>query len=169
VLKWDTLSPGEKRAAVALAAMLPGYVNAVFVAEHLAEAIAWQRGELTDEQLMARTGWTLNATPEQYADMALRSAEEAGIDPVQWLDAMKGAYEEQRAIAAELQSETMHQSSRDPDEFWKIVNANTWPEDFEEPGPAGRPQDLESGQEGPQAPDASGRREPPEEPRKPEA
>ncbi|MEV7971341.1 hypothetical protein AB0O34_35920 [Sphaerisporangium sp. NPDC088356] len=133
MLKWDTLSPEEKRAAVALAAMLPGYVNAVFVAEHLAEAIAWQRGELTDEQLMELTGWTFNATPEEYADMALRSAEEAGIDPVEWLDAMKGAYEEQRAIAAELQEQSMHQTARRPDEFWRIVNANTWPEDFDEP------------------------------------
>ncbi|WP_424535447.1 hypothetical protein ACOZ38_35900 [Sphaerisporangium viridialbum] len=149
MLKWDTLSPEEKRAAVALAAMLPGYVNAVFVAEHLAEAIAWQRGELTDEQLMELTGWAFNATPEQYADMALRSAEEAGVDPVEWLDAMKGAYEEQRAIAAELQEQSMHQTTRRPDEFWQIVNANTWPEGFDEPDTALGP-------------------EPPEPPKKPE-
>ncbi|GII67171.1 hypothetical protein Skr01_72560 [Sphaerisporangium krabiense] len=138
MLKWDTLSPGEKRAAVALAAMLPGYVNAVFVAEHLAEAIAWRRGELTDEQLLERTGWAFNATPEQYADMALRSARRAGVDPVEWLDAMKGAYEEQRAIAAELEArETPRRTrrgARDSD-FWEIVNANTWPDISDEPTP----------------------------------
>ncbi|RCG23435.1 hypothetical protein DQ384_34345 [Sphaerisporangium album] len=134
MLKWDTLSPGEKRAAVALAAMLPGYVNAVFVAEHLAETIAWRRGELTDEQLLARTGWKFNATPEQYADMALRSAQAAGIDPVEWLDAMKDAYEEQRAIAAELEAHS-NRPKESPDEFWKIVNANTWPDIPGEPQP----------------------------------
>jgi hypothetical protein len=128
VLKWDTLSPGEKRAAVALAAMLPGYVNAVFVAEHLAEAIAWQRGELTDEELVERTGWILNASPEQYAEMAIRSAEEAGVDPVEWLEAMKGAYAEQRAIAAELQRQGDRRATAGPDTFWDIVNANTWPD-----------------------------------------
>ncbi|MFC4590939.1 hypothetical protein [Sphaerisporangium corydalis] len=145
MLKWDTLSPGEKRAAVALAAMLPGYVNAVFVAEHLAEAIAWQRGELTDQELSEQTGWTLNATPEQYADMALKSAEEAGVDPVEWLDAMKGAYEEQRAIAAELQEQSMHQTARRPDEFWQIINANSWPEGLEDQAtePSKKPEDPE--------------------------
>ncbi|MDH2429741.1 hypothetical protein [Sphaerisporangium sp. TRM90804] len=128
MLKWDRLSPGEKRAAVALAAMLPGYVNAVFVAEHLPEAIAWQRGELTDDQLMERTGWVLNATPEEYAEMAITAARRAGVSPVEWLDAMKGAYPEQRAIAAELQQEGMRQSARRPDDFWQIINANTWPD-----------------------------------------
>ncbi|MFC6084922.1 hypothetical protein [Sphaerisporangium aureirubrum] len=128
MLKWDTLSPGEKRAAVALAAMLPGYVNAVFVAEHLTEAIAWQRGELTDDELVARTGWILNATPEQYAEMAIRSAQAAGVDPVEWLEAMKGAYTEQRAIAAELQRQGDRQATAPPDDFWAIVNANTWPD-----------------------------------------
>ncbi|MEU8271527.1 hypothetical protein AB0B89_30750 [Sphaerisporangium sp. NPDC049002] len=156
MLKWDTLSPEEKRAAVALAAMLPGYVNAVFVAEHLAEAIAWQRGELTDEQLTELTGWRFNATPEQYADMALRSAEEAGIDPVEWLDAMKGAYEEQRVIAAELQEQSMRQAARRPDEFWRIVGANTWPEGFDEP-------DASLSPEPPEPP------EPPKKPGEPEA
>lgn len=128
MLKWHTLSPGEKRAAVALAAMLPGYVNAVFVAEHLAEAIAWQRGELTDEQLMERTGWILNATPEQYAEMAIRAADAAGVDPVEWLEAMKGAYSEQRAIAAELERQGGRRPKGRADEFWDIVNANTWPD-----------------------------------------
>jgi hypothetical protein len=133
VLKWDTLSQGEKRAAVALAAMLPGYVNAVFVAEHLAETIAWQRGELTDQELLDRTGWTFNATPEQYADMAMRSAEKAGIAPVEWLDAMRVAYEEQRAIAAALQEQSVRRTADRPGEFWEIINANTWPESSQEP------------------------------------
>ncbi|MCW2879165.1 MAG: hypothetical protein JWQ95_3265 [Sphaerisporangium sp.] len=143
MLKWDTLSQGEKRAAVALAAMLPGYVNAVFVAEHLADAIAWQRGEISDEELVERTGWTFNATPEQYADMAIRSAEEAGIDPVEWLDAMKSAYEEQRAIAAELQEESTRQTADHPEEFWQIINANTWPEVSEEPESSDPPRNPE--------------------------
>ncbi|WP_248965332.1 hypothetical protein [Sphaerisporangium perillae] len=140
MLKWDELSPGEKRAAVALAAMLPGYINAVFVAEHLAETIAWQRGELTDEDLMERTGWKFNATPEQYADMAMRSAQEAGVDPVEWLDAMKGAYEEQRAIAAELQEQSVQRAAGSPDEFWQIINANTWRDDLDGPDVTDRPE-----------------------------
>ncbi|MFC4534062.1 hypothetical protein [Sphaerisporangium dianthi] len=148
MLKWDELSPGEKRAAVALAAMLPGYINAVFVAEHLAEAIAWQRGELTDEQLTERTGWTFNATPEQYADMAMRSARRAGADPVQWLDAMKGAYEEQRAIAAELQEQSDQQAAGRPDEFWEIINANTWPQDLNGPDDLAGPDDLRDPKDG---------------------
>ncbi|MET8144360.1 hypothetical protein ABZU32_28980 [Sphaerisporangium sp. NPDC005288] len=148
MLKWDELSAGEKRAAVALAAMLPGYINAVFVAEHLAEAIAWQRGELTDEQLMKRTGWTFNATPEQYADMAMRSAERAGVDPVEWLDAMKGAYEEQRAIAAELQRQSARKSADRPDEFWDIIKANTWPDDLNGPDDLAGPDDLQGPKDG---------------------
>ncbi|GII79010.1 hypothetical protein Sru01_39920 [Sphaerisporangium rufum] len=128
MLAWDRLSPEEKRAAVALAAMLPGYVNAVFVAEHLAEAMAWQRGELTDDELGERTGWTFNATPEQYADMAVRSARRAGVDPVTWLDAMKAAYPEQRAIAAELERQRLRQVADRPGEFWRIVAANNWPD-----------------------------------------
>ncbi|MEU9890029.1 hypothetical protein [Sphaerisporangium sp. NPDC051011] len=151
MLKWDTLSPGEKRAAVALAAMLPGYVNAVFVAEHLAETIAWRRGELTDEQLLARTGWTFNATPEQYADMALRSAQAAGIDPVRWLDAMKDAYEEQRAIAAELEAHSQRAKETTPDEFWEIVNANTWPDIVAEPGGPSEPPETPGSPERPGA------------------
>lgn len=159
MLKWDTLSPTEKRAAVALAAMLPGYINAVFVAEHLAEAIAWQRGELTDGELAERTGWTFNATPEQYADMAVRSAQEAGIDPVEWLDAMKEAYEEQRAIAAELQEQSLRQSTGAPDEFWQIINANTWSEGAREPYLS----------EGPPPPEPPATPEGPEEPEEPKA
>ncbi|WP_214415169.1 hypothetical protein [Sphaerisporangium fuscum] len=138
MLKWDTLSPGEKRAAVALAAMLPGYINAVFVAEHLAEAIAWQRGQIGDEELLERTGWTFNAGPEQYADMAMRSARAAGVDPVEWLDAMKGAYEEQRAIAAELEEQSRQHAAGHPDEFWEIINANTWSSE-ESPGDSPEP------------------------------
>ncbi|GGL06393.1 hypothetical protein Sme01_66620 [Sphaerisporangium melleum] len=154
MLKWDQLSPGEKRAAVALAAMLPGYINAVFVAEHLAEAIAWQRGELTDEQLMERTGWTFNATPEQYADMAMRSARRAGVDPVEWLDAMKGAYEEQRAIAAELQQRGAEQAAARGDEFWEIIRANTWPDGLDGPSEA-------DGANDPGGPDVPGKPESP--------